>query len=69
MQLCTVGLSRQAAAASMPLRVADKRSTNEMLHADYLRARYQIYVLEKAGHSQTKIAKLLGVHKATISHE
>jgi len=31
--------------------------------------RYQIYALKKAGHSQSKIAELLGVHKATISRE
>jgi len=31
--------------------------------------RYQIYALKKAGHSQTCIAHLLGVHKATISRE
>lgn len=31
--------------------------------------RYQIYVLKKAGHSQSDIARLLGVHKSTISRE
>lgn len=31
--------------------------------------RYQISVLKKAGHSQTVIAELLGVHKSTISRE
>ena len=31
--------------------------------------RYQIYALKKAGHSQTGIADVLGVHKATISRE
>jgi IS30 family transposase len=31
--------------------------------------RYQIYALKKAGHSQSKIAEVLGVHKATISRE
>ena len=31
--------------------------------------RYQIYALKKAGHSQTSIAELLGVHKSTISRE
>jgi IS30 family transposase len=31
--------------------------------------RYQIYVLKKAGHSQTRIADLLDVHKSTISRE
>ncbi|NTV15793.1 MAG: IS30 family transposase [Desulfobulbaceae bacterium] len=31
--------------------------------------RYQISALKKAGHSQTKIAGLLGVHKSTISRE
>lgn len=31
--------------------------------------RYQIYALKKADHSQTSIAKLLGVHKSTISRE
>lgn len=31
--------------------------------------RYQIYALKKAGHSQTGIAGLLGVHKSTISRE
>jgi len=31
--------------------------------------RYQIYALKKAGHSQSEIAKLLGVHKSTINRE
>jgi len=31
--------------------------------------RYQIYALKKAGHSQCRIASLLGVHKSTISRE
>ena len=31
--------------------------------------RYQIYALKKAGHSQSKVAKLLGVHKSTVSRE
>jgi len=31
--------------------------------------RYQIYALKKAGHSQTCIARFLGVHKSTISRE
>lgn len=31
--------------------------------------RYQIYALKKAGHSQSLIAELLGVHKSTISRE
>ncbi len=31
--------------------------------------RYQISALKKAGHSQTVIAELLGVHKSTISRE
>ena len=31
--------------------------------------RYQIYVLMKANHNQTEIAKLVGVHKSTISRE
>lgn len=31
--------------------------------------RYQIYVLMKAGHTQTDIAQLIGVHKSTISRE
>lgn len=31
--------------------------------------RYQIYALLKAGHNQTEIAALLGVHKSTISRE
>lgn len=31
--------------------------------------RYQIFALKKAGHSQTEIAGLLGVHKSTISRE
>jgi IS30 family transposase len=31
--------------------------------------RYQIYALKKAGHSQTRIADLLDVHKSTISRE
>jgi len=29
--------------------------------------RYQIYALMKAGHDQTKVAKLLDRHKSTIS--
>ena len=32
-------------------------------------ARYQIYVLLKAGHNQTQIAMLIGCHKSTISRE
>ena len=31
--------------------------------------RYQIYALMKAGHTQTEIAALIGVHKSTISRE
>jgi transposase, IS30 family len=31
--------------------------------------RYQIYALKKAGHRQTPIAAVLGVHKSTISRE
>lgn len=31
--------------------------------------RYQIYALKKAGHSQSQIAELLGVHKSTIHRE
>jgi IS30 family transposase len=31
--------------------------------------RYQIYALKKAGHSQPRVAELLGVHKSTISRE
>ena len=31
--------------------------------------RYQIYALMKMNHTQTEIAKILGVHKATISRE
>src|SRR5215210_307508 len=31
--------------------------------------RYQIYALKKEGHSQTHIARNLGVHKATIGRE
>jgi len=31
--------------------------------------RYQIYALMKAGHKQTHMAALIGVHKATISRE
>ncbi|MCA1628708.1 MAG: IS30 family transposase [Acidobacteria bacterium] len=31
--------------------------------------RYQIYALQKEGHSQTVIARNVGVHKATISRE
>ena len=31
--------------------------------------RYQIYALMKAGHNQTQMAALIGVHKATISRE
>jgi transposase, IS30 family len=31
--------------------------------------RYQIYALKKAGHKQTPMAAILGVHKSTISRE
>lgn len=31
--------------------------------------RYQIYALMKASHSQTEIAKIVGVHKSTVSRE
>jgi transposase, IS30 family len=31
--------------------------------------RYQIYALKKAGHNQTQIAAIIGVHKATVSRE
>ena len=31
--------------------------------------RYQIYALMKAGHRQTEIAAIEGVHKSTISRE
>lgn len=31
--------------------------------------RYQIYALMKAGHNQTQIADIIGVHKATVSRE
>jgi IS30 family transposase len=31
--------------------------------------RYQIYALKKEGHSQTQIARNLGVHTATVSRE
>ena len=31
--------------------------------------RYQIYILMKAGHAQTQIAAIIGVHKSTISRE
>ena len=31
--------------------------------------RYQIYALKKAGHQQTEIANVVGVHKSTISRE
>jgi IS30 family transposase len=31
--------------------------------------RYQIYALKKAGHTQTKTAAILGVHKSSISRE
>jgi len=31
--------------------------------------RYQIFVLKKMGHHQTKIAELIEVHKSTISRE
>ncbi len=33
------------------------------------RQRYQIYILMKAGHTQSDIARLLEVHKSTISRE
>jgi len=31
--------------------------------------RYQIVVLNKAGHFQTEIAQLIGINKSTISRE
>ena len=31
--------------------------------------RYQIYILKKTGHKQCTIARLLDVHKSTISRE
>lgn len=31
--------------------------------------RYQIYALKKAGHNQTQMASIIGVHKATVSRE
>lgn len=31
--------------------------------------RYQIYALMKAEHSQAEIAKIVGVHKSTVSRE
>jgi transposase, IS30 family len=31
--------------------------------------RYQIYVLIKAGQTQTEIAHIMGLHKSTISRE
>ena len=31
--------------------------------------RYQIYDLKKAGHNQSEIADLMGIHKPTISRE
>jgi IS30 family transposase len=31
--------------------------------------RYQIYALKKAGHSHTRVAELLDVHKSTVSRE
>ena len=31
--------------------------------------RYQIYALEKEGHTRTAIAHNIGVHKATVSRE
>ena len=34
-----------------------------------LKARHQIKALLQAGHSQTKIAQIIGVHKSTISRE
>ncbi len=34
-----------------------------------LEQRYQIYILRKAGHNQTRTAEHLGVHKSTISRE
>ena len=34
-----------------------------------LEQRYQIYILRKAGHNQTQVARHLGVHKSTIRRE
>jgi len=31
--------------------------------------RYQIYILKKAGHSQSEIAEMLGRHRSTVSRE
>lgn len=31
--------------------------------------RYQIYALKKAGHSQTQMARIVGVHKSTVCRE
>ena len=31
--------------------------------------RYQIYALQKTGHSQSEIAEVIGVHKSTVSRE
>lgn len=31
--------------------------------------RYQIYILHKAGHQQSTIATMIGVHKSTLSRE
>ena len=31
--------------------------------------RYQIYALQKAGHNQTEMASIIGVHKSTVSRE
>ena len=41
-------------------------STNTQLTQEQ---RYQIYALMKAGHNQTEIAEIVGVHKSTISRE
>lgn len=31
--------------------------------------RYQIFILMKAGHTQTKVSEIMGVHKSTVSRE
>lgn len=41
-------------------------STNAQLTQEQ---RYQIYALMKAGHNQTEMAEIIGVHKSTISRE
>jgi IS30 family transposase len=68
-QLCTVGLSEQAAVASVPLDFPVKGAQMKRYTQLTREQRYQIYVLKKEGLSQHRIAELINVHKSTICRE